>query len=572
MSLITNPVLPGFSPDPSLIRVGEWFYLANSSFEWYPVVPIHRSRDLDTWEFAGSFTGPEASLELRGLQDSGGVWAPSLSWSDGMFWLVFTVVRGFGGPHKDMDTYISRAVDVAGPWSPPARVTTTGFDPSLFHHDGRHWLVNMEWDHRPNGRGGFAGINLQEVNADGTATLGEPAIIHRRAELIEGPNLYFLEGRFYLMLAEGGTGQNHGIAMMRSEHLSGPYEPDPLGPVLTARDDPSHELQKAGHGEIAADEHGQLFLAHLASRWEEKDGKQYSILGRETCIQRLTFTDDGWLRLEHGGWHPALAVEGPALSGPAARGADRTPGHTPEHGDHRNRDVGDPDVGNGDIRNDGGFARPPGLGPGNQTAVGWPWSTLREPARADWASLEARPGWLRLRGRHSTDSLHEQSLVARRLTSPSLTAGVTLEATPRNFTQSAGLIFYYNTSSYFYLRTTVREIGGRLVPGDAPTEQILEVFEKDPVTGLKALGAAVVDKAVPLRLEAVMTGGRLQFHWSQSGDVPESIGPELNALHLSDDHGGALRFTGAFVGVAAQDLRDRSFTADFTDFLYRPAS
>jgi xylan 1,4-beta-xylosidase len=80
-----------------------------------------------------------------------------------------------------------------------------------------------------------------------------------------------------------------------------------------------------------------------------------------------------------------------------------------------------------------------------------------------------------------------------------------------------------------------------------------------------------VDKDVPIRLEAVMTGGRLQFHWSQSGDVLESIGPELNALHLSDDHGGALRFTGAFVGVAAQDLRDRSFTADFTDFLYRPS-
>lgn len=560
MSLITNPVLPGFSPDPSLIRVGEWFYLANSSFEWYPVVPIHRSRDLSTWEFAGSFTGPEASLELRGLQDSGGVWAPSLSWSEGMFWLVFTVVRSFGGPHKDMDTYISRAVDVAGPWSRPARVTTTGFDPSLLHHDGRHWLVNMEWDHRPNGRGGFAGINLQELNADGTATLGEPTIIHRRAELIEGPNLYFFEDRFYLMLAEGGTGQNHGIAMMRSEGLLGPYEPDPLGPVLTARDDPAHELQKAGHGEIAADEHGQLFLAHLASRWEEKDGKQYSVLGRETCIQRLTFTDDGWLRLEHGGWHPALAVAGPAWSGPAAQHVDRMSSHTPGHSDHRN----------GDISQCGGFARPLGRSPEHQPAVGWPWSTLRQPARADWATLDVRPGWLRLRGRHSTDSLHEQSLVARRLTSPSLTAGVTLQATPANFTQSAGLIFYYNTSSYFYLRTTVREIGGRLVSGDAPTEQILEVFEKDPATGLKTHGAAVVDKDVPIRLEAVMSGGRLQFLWSQRGGVLESIGPELNALHLSDDHGDALRFTGAFVGVAAQDLRDRSFTADFTDFHYRP--
>ena len=91
------------------------------------------------------------------------------------------------------------------------------------------------------------------------------------------------------------------------------------------------------------------------------------------------------------------------------------------------------------------------------------------------------------------------------------------------------------------------------------------------MTGLKTHGAAVVDKDVPIRLEATMAGGRLQFHWSQSGDMLEPIGPELNALHLSDDHGGALRFTGAFVGVAAQDLRDRGFTADFTDFVCRPA-
>ncbi|MGO4587407.1 family 43 glycosylhydrolase [Paenarthrobacter sp. 2TAF44] len=553
MTVISNPVLPGFSPDPSLIRVGEWFYLANSSFEWYPIVPIHRSRDLKTWEFAGSFSGPDAVLELRGLGDSAGVWAPSLSWSDGLFWLVFTVVRSFGGPHKDMDTYITRAADVAGPWSAPARVTTTGFDPSIFHHEGRHWLLNMEWDHRPTGRGGFAGINLQELNATGTATIGEPRIIHRRAELIEGPNLYFFKDRFYLMLAEGGTGQNHGIAMMRSGSLFGPYEPDPHGPVLTSRDDPTHMLQKAGHGEIAVAEDGTLFLAHLASRWAEKDGKQYSILGRETCIQRMRFTDDGWLRLEQDGWHPSLTVEGPkptldgaapvSTSVPAAQAADTS--------------------------TVGGFATEAVTNDGHLT-LGWPWSSLRHPVTSQWASLSERPGWLRLTGRYSTDSVLEQSLVARRLTSGSLRAGVTVEAQPTNFTQSAGLIFYYNTSSYFYLRTTVREAGGELLDGDAPIEQILEVFEKDPYKGLHSFGSVVVESSFPLRLEATLDGGRLQFFWSDLGKPLQRIGPELNALQLSDDHGDTLRFTGAFVGVAAQDLRERRFTADFTDFQFQP--
>jgi xylan 1,4-beta-xylosidase len=567
MTLLTNPVLPGFSPDPSLIRVGGWFYLANSSFEWYPAIPIHRSRDLGTWEYAGSFTGLGAPLELRGLQDSGGVWAPSLSWADGEFWLVFTVVRSFGGPHKDMDTYVSRAADVSGPWSAPARVTTTGFDPSIFHHDGRHWLLNMEWDHRPTGRGGFAGINLQELNAAGTATTGEPVIIHRRPELIEGPNLYFFDNRFYLMLAEGGTGQNHGIAMMRSDTLEGPYEADPHGPVLTTRDNPSHPLQKAGHGEIALDQAGTPFLAHLASRWTEKGNRQYSVLGRETCIQRLRLTEDGWLRLEQGGWSPAASVEAPLATAAGAAGAagaegaaaaasgvpasDGTSGDRPGAGDSF-----------------GGFSAVPDPASDEGLTVGWPWNTLRQPARADWASLEARPGWLRLRGRHSTDSLHEQSLVSRRLTAMAANAGVTLEASPANYTQAAGLIFYYNTASYCYLRTTMREAGGHLVPGDAPLEQVLEVFEKDPLTGLRSHGTVVVESEVPLRLEGSLDGAVLQFRWSQDGGPMQSIGPALNALALSDDHGGTLRFTGAMVGVAAQDLRDRTFTADFTDFRY----
>lgn len=553
VTVISNPVLRGFSPDPSLIRVGEWFYLANSSFEWYPIVPIHRSRDLKTWEFAGSFSGPDAVLELRGLGDSAGVWAPSLSWSDGLFWLVFTVVRSFGGPHKDMDTYITLAVDVAGPWSVPARVTTTGFDPSIFHHEGRHWLLNMEWDHRPTGRGGFAGINLQELNATGTATIGEPRIIHRRAELIEGPNLYFFKDRFYLMLAEGGTGQNHGIAMMRSGSLFGPYEPDPHGPVLTSRDDPTHVLQKAGHGEIAVAEDGTLFLAHLASRRVESEGKQYSILGRETCIQRMRFTDDSWLRLEQDGWHPSLTVEGPKPTFDAA-----TPVSTPV-----------PAARATDTSAFGGFATEAVTNDGGLT-VGWPWSSLRHPVSSQWASLSARPGWLQLRGRYSTDSVLEQSLLARRLTGGSLRAAVTVEAQPTNFTQSAGLIFYYNTASYFYLRTTAREAGGELVDGDAPTEQILEVFEKDPYKGLRSFGSVVVEPGVPLRLEATLDCGSLQFNWSNPGKPLQPIGPELNALQLSDDHGDTLRFTGAFVGVAAQDLRDQRFTADFTDFQYQP--
>ncbi|WP_416417230.1 family 43 glycosylhydrolase [Paenarthrobacter aromaticivorans] len=549
MTALTNPILPGFSPDPSIVRVDDWYYLANSSFEWFPAVPIHRSKDLQTWEFAGSFRGHEDSLGLQGIQDSGGVWAPSLSWADGTFWLVFTVVTGFGGPHKDMDTYVTRAPEVSGPWTTPCRVTTTGFDPSLFHHEGRHWLLNMEWDHRPNARGRFAGINLQELDPDGTTTSSEPRTIHRRKELIEGPNIYFFDGFFYLMLAEGGTGSNHGIAMMRSRDLFGPYAEDPHGPVLTSRDKPTHALQKAGHGEIVVDQDGDPFLVHLASRWLEKKGRQYSILGRETCVQRLTRTDDQWLRLENGGWHPAIRVKGPTPPAPPTAELVPTP-----------RDA------QGKAESESSFSG----NDGDVATVSWPWNTLRRPAHQDWASLTQRPGWLRLRGGTSTDSLRDQSLVARRLTSTSLDVSVLIEASPKNYGQSAGLIFYYNTDSYFYLRTTVAEADGRLTAGDPQYEKVLEIYEKDPVTGLQAHDRVVVPADTPLRLIASLRDHSLQFSWSHPYGRESLIGPLLNSLNLSDDHGNKLRFTGAFVGVTAQDLRDRTFTADFHEFTYSP--
>jgi xylan 1,4-beta-xylosidase len=550
MTRLSNPVLPGFSPDPSLIRVDEWYYLANSSFEWLPAIPIHRSRDLSTWEYAGSFEGHQDVLDLQGIQDSGGVWAPSLSWADGTFWLVFAVVRGFGGPHKDMDTYVTRAPEVEGPWTAPARLTTTGFDPSLFHHEGRHWLVNMEWDHRPNGRGRFAGINVQELDAESMSTIGEPRVIHRRTELVEGPNIYFLDGYFFLLLAEGGTGSNHGIAMMRSRNLLGPYEQDPHGPVLTSRDDPTQVLQKAGHGEIVVSQDGRLFLTHLASRWFEKDGRRYSIHGRETCIQQLAKTEDHWLRLENGGWNPALQIEVPTRS-------------VPDHGPDRvsaSAHASSPD---------GGEKRSSKADQGGPT-LSWPWNTLRRPALPGWANLDERPGWLRLRGGSSTDSLRDQALVARRLTSTSLDAGVTMEASPENYSQSAGLIFYYNTESYFYLRTTAAEAGGHFAQGDPQFEQVLEIYEKDPSKGLLAHGTVAVRPDVPLKLAGSLRSNSLQFSWSYSDGPWTPIAPAFNALNLSDDHGEKLRFTGAFIGVAAQDLRDRRFTADFSNFTYRP--
>jgi xylan 1,4-beta-xylosidase len=147
--MIRNPILPGFNPDPSIVRVGDDYYIATSTFEWYPGVQIHQSSDLANWTLVTRPLNRKAQLDMRGNPDSCGVWAPCLSYADGLFWLVYTDVKRFDGSFKDAHNYIVTAPAIEGPWSDPVYVNSSGFDPSLFHDDdGRKWFLQMQWNHR----------------------------------------------------------------------------------------------------------------------------------------------------------------------------------------------------------------------------------------------------------------------------------------------------------------------------------------------------------------------------------------------------------------------------------------
>ena len=155
MSKIINPILPGFNPDPSICRVGDDYFIATSTFEWYPGVQIHHSTDLVNWRLAVRPLDRAAQLDMRGNPDSCGVWAPCLSYADGLFWLVYTDVKRFDGNFKDAHNYIVTAPAIEGPWSDPVYVNSSGFDPSLFHDDdGRKWFLNMLWNHLSHRLGG----------------------------------------------------------------------------------------------------------------------------------------------------------------------------------------------------------------------------------------------------------------------------------------------------------------------------------------------------------------------------------------------------------------------------------
>ncbi|MFI7343159.1 glycoside hydrolase family 43 protein [Streptomyces sp. NPDC050085] len=522
--LIRNPVLPGFHPDPSIVRVCDTYYVVNSTFEWLPGVPVHRSTDLAHWEPAGHILDRPDLVDLRGVADSAGVWAPSLSHHDGLFWLAYSIVRTTGNPFKDVDNYLITAPSIEGPWSAPVFLNSSGFDPSLFHdEDGRTWLLNIQWDARE-GRPSFAGILLQEYDREQRRLTGRPRTILTHEDLVEGPNLYRREGWYYLMLAHGGTGWNHGILMARSRSLAGPYELAPGGDLMTTRHTWKAPLLKAGHGELVRTPEGEWYIAHLASRPVDTKGGPRSVLGRETCVEQIVWTDDGWPGLAHGGTEPRVTVPGPPSAATAAAVV------APERDDF------------------------------DATTLDASWCTLRVPADPSWLSLTDRPGQLRLSGRQSLHSRFEQSLVARRLRSVRCEAATVVDFRPDHFTQAAGLICWYDTSTYFYLRVTHEETRGRilgLVENDAGT------YREQPATETD------VDDWPAIHLRARFDEADLRLSASPDGLDWRDVGPVLDASRLSDDYGDALRFTGAFVGLCAQDLGGTRKPAFFDHFELR---
>jgi xylan 1,4-beta-xylosidase len=543
MGIIRNPILRGFNPDPSILRVGDDYYIATSTFEWFPGVCIYHSRDLEHWRLAARPLDRVSLLDLKGDPNSGGVWAPCLSWSDGLFHLVYTDMKRWAGTIKDCHNYLTTAPSVEGPWSEPVYLNSSGFDASLFHDtDGRKWLVNMRWDYRPS-QSGFGGILLQEYCAERGLLTGEPRMIFAGTGLglVEGPHLYRRDGFYYLLTAEGGTFATHAVTVARSAALTGPYEVMPGNPLLTSAHDPMLALQSAGHGCLVETQAGEWYIAHLSRR---PRARGRTILGRETSLQSVEWTADGWLRLNGGGRSPAETVKAPKL--PASRGAvvperdpdrvrgaapGRVPAHAPAH-DHARDDF-------------------------NEPALGSCYQSLRIPLDSSLMSLTERPGYLRLKGAESIVSNFRQALVARRIADFRIRAATCVEFEPQSFQQVAGLAAFYSTDSFLYLYLTKAEHASKCL-GVMKCERGTVSFpvEKEiPVEGWKK---------VHLGLE--LDHERLRFQYSPDGTTWAQIGWEMDASILSDEHAVPCGFTGAFVALCCQDLSGTSRPADF-DFL-----
>jgi xylan 1,4-beta-xylosidase len=544
--VIRNPILPGFHPDPSICRVGSDYYIATSTFEWWPGVRIHHSRDLVQWQHHSYAVTRASQLDLRGHTDSSGVWAPCLSHAHGQFWLIYTDVRSMYGPYKDTHNYLITAPSIDGPWSEPIYLNSSGFDPSLFHDDdGRTWLLNQQWIHHPD-KHPFNGILLQEFDRAQGKLVGPVKNIFRGTSLgvVEGPHLYQRAGWYYLLTAEGGTTFEHAATVARARVIDGPYDVMPGNPLLTSAGAPSNALQRAGHASWVQTEAGEWYMAHLCGRpieWNGKDSvtqpapKGYDnlhcVLGRETALQKLHWRVDGWPELDGGGRVPRTEVEPPqgvTLQAPVAVPPTRDDFDAPALGPH--------------------------------------WNTLRLPHDASWLSLSARAGHLRLHGRESLMSTFEQSLVARRQQHLRCHASTKLDFAPRNFHQMAGLVAYYGTRCHAYLHVTAHEeTAARLlrlmvVRGGIPRE---------PVAPLPLPTSGAVELGVYFDVD------RLQFRWRTHGDW-QAFGSALDADFLSDESAcqqidgffHSFGFTGNYLGIACQDLAGTRLHADFDHFDY----
>ena len=541
-TMIHNPILRGFHPDPSIIRVEDDYYIATSTFEWWPGVRLHHSRDLVNWELLPYPLERISQLDLRGVGASQGIWAPCLTYDRGTFYLLYTVVKAFYCNMYDTENYLVTARDIHGPWSEPVALNNFGFDPSLFHdEDGRKYMVSMVTDHRVPKK--YAGrLVLQEYDPQKKAMTGPVKDIYQGEKIfLEGPHIFKRQGWYYLFAADTGTGEGHGQSILRSRDIWGPYEmfradymeretENEAYSVLTSRHHEDILLQKSGHCDLVETKEGEWYMVHLCGRAStyrnSEDAKRFPgsrryMIGRETAIQKIIWREDGWPMLESGGTTPQNEAPAPRRAGKAWRVAAPL------------------------IRDD--F---------DSKTLSLDYQSLRIPMDEHYLSLSARPGWLRMYGRSGLSSRFSQTLIARRMREYRMEAAARVEFEPDIFKQMAGLIFLYDTDNYLYLHLSRDEDVGKCITLlKAENKKYEYLTDYIPVRENEAI-------YLKMKTENAMT----QFYYGYSEEELQKIGPLVNASFLSDEACEEGWFTGAMIGICCQDLTGFGKYADFDWF------
>jgi alpha-N-arabinofuranosidase len=444
-----NPILPGFHADPSIVRAGNDYYLVTSSFEYFPGVPVYRSRDLVSWKQVGNALTRESQLKLAGQKSSKGIFAPAIRHHDGTFYMVTTNIENGG-------SFYVTTKDPAGEWSDPIFVGEKGFsmDPSLFFDDdGKVYYTR-------HGGGRNGGVYQSEIDLATGALREEPKLVWSGTGGIwpEGPHLYKVNGTYYLMISEGGTSYNHSLTIARSKSPWGPFESNPANPILTHRDKPEQPLQALGHGDLVQTPGGDWFVVFLGIRpWY-----RHHHIGRETMLAPVTWDANGW---PHVNGDKAITKKMSVETLPRSSPFPKDPVRTEFDG--------------------------PALGP--------QWVHLRTPSTDRW-SLTERKGYLRLKGNRETlDETGSPAFVARRQEHFRARVTAKLEFSPAVEGEVAGLVLRQGDRDHYEIRIS----GTRL--------RKLEVVSTTGAIYERKYAEAIGNGSVTLHIEAFRDGYAFGF-------------------------------------------------------------
>ena len=509
-----NPILTGFYPDPSVCQVGEDYYLINSTFAYFPGIPIFHSRDLVNWKQIGHVIDRPTQLPYAGLGVSRGIFAPAISHHNGVFYVVCTMIDAGGN-------FVMTATDPAGPWSDPTWLDFEGIDPSIFFDDdGRAWMLNNGAPAEAPRYDGHRAIWIQEFDPGARRMIGPRKLlinggvdISQKPVWIEGPHIYKKDGWYYLCCAEGGTSVNHTQVIFRSRNVDGPYAPWDQNPIITQKGldgKVPFAVTSTGHADLVIGPDNNWWAVFLAVR--PYDGR-HSPMGRETFLLPVDWPDGGWPTiLEHGKRVP-LVAQTPA-------GVTLEKSATPLNGNFTWRDDFD------------------------AATLSPLWIMLRAP-RETWWKVDG--GKLLLEARNETLSGRENpSFVARRVQHANFTTSTAL-AVPGQDGVSAGLAVFQGERFHYFLAAK-RE-----------ADRVIVYLEKLAGAAPETIGSAELPadtKDLRFRVEA--NGPTCSFSYATGDGEWKTLAADLDAKLLTTDVAGG--FVGATVGLHAR--RDSKAKAD----------
>ena len=504
-----NPILAGFYPDPSSCRVGDDYYVVSSSFSFFPGVPIFHSTDLVNWRQIGHVLDRPSQLQSGGLRASQAIFAPTLRYHDGVFYMITTSVGGIG------NFYVT-ATDPAGPWSEPNLLPwVNGIDPSLyFAEDGRVWLTHN--GPPPNNESlydGHRAVWLWEIDLETNQPIGEGKIIinggvdlSEQPVWIEAPHIFERDGWFYLTCAEGGTSIQHSQVVFRTKDIEGEWIPWDQNPILTQRDlpeDRDHPIIAAGHADFLELPNDEWWATFLAIRPYE--GGFYNT-GREIYMLPIRWTEDGWPMILEPGLEIPWQLEKPNL--PAGKKAP-----TPITGNFKWRDDFD------------------------DSELGYEWMYLRTP-EGDW--LEFEDGKAKIQPKDvSLSELENPSWIARRQHHSTYDAATRFEAPEAG--ASAGVAAFIREDFYYYcgIRQTADGYEAFLEKAENGPAKVVAT---QPLKGLKA--------GQPVTLSIVGEKEHISFYVKTPKGKKVTVAEDEDATVLTTTR--AWSFIGAMMGPYAR--------------------